>query len=366
MPVSPRRCFVHIGPPKTGTSYLQTVFWSSRETLAKQGLVLPLETRDHFHLALALRNISRATATDQTATVLERLTDAIANVEGANLLITQEQLAPATPGEAARLVAVLTGWEVHVVVTARDVGRQIPSHWQQSVKKRQAVAYPEFLTALVERRPAADDYWLHQDVAAVSARWASAVSPDRVHIVTVPPPGSSESVLLERFSSVVGADPARLQTSKAVTNSSLGHAQVELLRKVNEVMGVDLLKTGSPTARGQSYLAKRVLAAQRGVPPQVPRQLRGWCVQLSQQVIAELARRGYDIVGDLDDLRPRFQSVPDSTPSDGDVIDAAARALAEVVRQHHVDRERMQALRAELAKRSSDPSPGEGRAGRRQ
>jgi hypothetical protein len=355
VPTSPRRCFVHIGPPKTGTSYLQTVYWSSRQALAAQGVVLPLETRDHFHLALALRNISRATATASTATVLDRLAAGIADVNDADLLLTQEQLAPATPAEAARLVTVLTGWEVHVVITARDAGRQIPSHWQQSVKKRGTLAYADFLTAVVERHPEADDYWQHQDLVAVSARWASAVSPDRVHVVTVPPAGSAPRLLLDRFSSVLGVDPSRLQTSTTVVNpnSSLGHAQTQLLRKVNEVMGDDLLETGSPTARGQSYLAKRILAAQAGVPPQLPVPLHQWCSELSESVITELDRRCYDIVGDLDDLRPRFSADSAQSPSDVEVIDAAARALAEVVRQRFVDRERIQQLRAQLTKRSS-------------
>jgi hypothetical protein len=346
-----RRCFVHIGPPKTGTSYLQTILWSSREELAAQGLVLPLETaRDHFHLALALRGLNRATAAAQIATVLGRLAADIADVKNADLLISQEQLAPATAAEAARLVDLLSGWEVHVVVTARDAGRQIPSHWQQSVKKRATVGFADFLTAVVERRPESADFWLHQDLAAVSHQWANAVSPERVHIVTVPPPGSSPTELLERFSTVLGVDAARLNASPAVVNPnpSLGHVQAQLLRKVNEVMGADLLEVGSPTARGQNYLAKHVLADQRGAPPQLPAGLHPWCADLSERVISEFGQRGYDVVGDLNDLRPRFASTSDTTPTDAEVVDAAARALAEAVRQRYVDLERLRALRAQL------------------
>lgn len=89
---------------------------------------------------------------------------------------------------------------------------------------------------------------------------------ERVHIVTVPPPGSSPTELLERFSTVLGVDAARLNASPTVvnTNPSLGHVQAQLLRQVNEVMGADLLEVGSPTARGQNYLDKHVLADQRG------------------------------------------------------------------------------------------------------
>ena len=36
-----RRIFVHIGEPKTGTSFLQHALWSNRAQLAAQGIVLP-------------------------------------------------------------------------------------------------------------------------------------------------------------------------------------------------------------------------------------------------------------------------------------------------------------------------------------
>lgn len=36
-----RRIYVHIGEPKTGTSFLQHALWSNRAQLAAQGVVLP-------------------------------------------------------------------------------------------------------------------------------------------------------------------------------------------------------------------------------------------------------------------------------------------------------------------------------------
>ena len=39
--VTATRVFLHIGEPKTGTTFLQQVMWSNRAELAAQGVVLP-------------------------------------------------------------------------------------------------------------------------------------------------------------------------------------------------------------------------------------------------------------------------------------------------------------------------------------
>ena len=36
-----RRIYLHIGEPKTGTSFLQHAMWNNRDQLAAQGVVLP-------------------------------------------------------------------------------------------------------------------------------------------------------------------------------------------------------------------------------------------------------------------------------------------------------------------------------------
>ncbi len=324
---------MHIGPPKTGTSYLQSVLWASESALAAQGLVLPLAKRDHYHVALALRSISRPAAAARVATVLERLTAAADRVHDANLLITQEQLAPATVAEAQRLIELFRNWEVHVVITARDLGRQIPSGWQQGIKKRQTIRYGDYLDAVVHHGPPAAEFWRHQDLPAIATAWSSAVTPSQVHVVTVPPKGAAPTQLLDRFCEVIGVNAEALQTSGAVTNTSIGHAQAELLRLVNDVWG-DALSgpAGSPSRAGQTYLAKHVLAAQAGPAPQLPRHLHEWCREESHRFVAAMEQGGYDVVGDLAELLPDFDGgVETLDVSQADVVRSAAAALANVV-----------------------------------
>lgn len=361
MPAPKPRCFVHIGPPKTGTSYLQSVLLASRDALASQGLELPLEKRDHYHLALAIRDIEKFTSPSGVATVLDRLSAAFTELAKADTdaLITDEQLAPATPPQVDKLMQLLTDWEVHVIVTARGLSRQVPSAWQQSMKKWKTLGYAEFLEAVVHRQPAAAGFWSHQDLVNVTASWGTAVAPGRVHIVTVPQPGSAPTVLLNRFCSVLGVDPASLQTSVARTNTSLGHAQAELLRHVNAALGGDRTDPEGAAARaGQNYLAKQILVPQGGSPPQLPADLQQWCREVSQQTITTLRARGYDVVGDLAELLPNDISNGSAqiTVSADEIVAVAAQALATLVTQRYEDAERLKRLRSRLRERGGRPS----------
>ena len=50
------RVFVHIGLPKTATSYLQTIIWSNRGRLRARGVVVPgAERRDHLWASRTVR-----------------------------------------------------------------------------------------------------------------------------------------------------------------------------------------------------------------------------------------------------------------------------------------------------------------------
>src|ERR1700751_5639143 len=52
--------YLHIGEPKTGTTFVQQVMWSNRAELAAQGVVLPgHHPQDHFRASQDLRGIEK-------------------------------------------------------------------------------------------------------------------------------------------------------------------------------------------------------------------------------------------------------------------------------------------------------------------
>ncbi|RYU11162.1 hypothetical protein [Nocardioides iriomotensis] len=337
------RTYVHIGLQKTGTSYLQSVFWKSRDALASQGLaMLPGSKRATFRVMLDVREREAgglAALDTRLASLL-----AAAGQPGAptRYLLTEESLAPATGEQVRRLVEHLAGTEVHVVLTVRDLARQVPSVWQQKVTARRRYTYEQYLDVVVGRRRRSRDFWASQDVPAVLERWTAAVPPERVHVVTVPPSGTDPAVLLSRFCQVLEVDPAALDTRVPRRNVSLGLVQTELLRRVNVELGGRLRKRQAYRAAGKMYLGKRILSAQGGTPALMPRRLDGWARGVTDEHLAALRSGGYDVVGTLDDLVPVPASYTDDaqTVTDADVAAAAAKAMATMLVQPRRERRR--------------------------
>ena len=115
-----RRVFVHLGLPKTATTYLQTILWSSRDRLRADGLLLPgEERRDHLWASRVVRedpNLAKHPELHRTAWA--RLRQALGEWDGDGL-VSHEFFAAASPPQAARMIDDLAPAEVHVVATAR-------------------------------------------------------------------------------------------------------------------------------------------------------------------------------------------------------------------------------------------------------
>ena len=113
--------FLHIGLPKTGTTYLQSVLWGSRTALAKDGFLLPgAGHREHLWAALELQERPNLAKRHPKAPgTLARLVKAVHEHPGPAIL-THEFFCGAGREQAGRLVEQLAPAEVHVVITARD------------------------------------------------------------------------------------------------------------------------------------------------------------------------------------------------------------------------------------------------------
>ncbi len=331
---------MHIGLQKTGTSYLQSVMWQSRDALAGQGLaMLPGSKKQTFRVMLAARDRLRPGVDGREvgaalSRMQRRLQRSLAASDGTTrYLLSEESLAPMTPGQVGRLIDALAGTEVHVVLTVRDLARQVPSVWQQKVTARRKYTFEDYLTAVVERGRDARDFWANQDVPAVLERWGSAIPAERIHLVTVPPAGGDPEELLARYCRVIDVDPSALDSTVSRRNVSLGLVQTELLRRVNVELGPRLRRREAYRATGKMYLGKRILSAQGGVPARLPARFEEWCRQVSAGHVEAIGAAGVDVVGSLDDLVPvaaSFATDPQLV-TDGEVAASAASAIAAIL-----------------------------------
>ncbi len=335
-----RRVYLHVGTPKSGTSYLQDKFALNRGELERQGLdYLETRTGDHFEAALDLVG-DRWAGEEKNARGQWDALVGQARKAKRNILVSHEILAAAGPESVSRALESFPGHEVHVVLTARDLGRQVPAEWQERVKHRGRRAYTEFLDALEKNYPRTDWlmwFWRVQHVPRILATWGASLPPERVHLVSVPQSGGPRDLLWKRFAGVVGLTPEGSYAESDTTNASLGGAEVTMLRRLNIELAERELPRHAYVEWVRESIVRQALAARAGMQPAtVPPGRRDWVDSITSEWLEELAGCGYEVVGDLAELRSVWpedaETWQDPDLADGDVVaDAAISALAHVL-----------------------------------
>ncbi len=321
------RVFVHIGLPKTGTTYLQGVLWDNRDLVRRDGVLLPgVGHREHLWAALDLQERRNLRRRNPRATgAWARVRDELAEASGTGL-ITHEFFCGASREQAERLVAELAPAEVHVVVTARHAAGMLAAGWQEMVKNGGTARLDE----IAHKKGAGSEFsWRTWDLHGVLKRWGGVVPPERVHILPMPRTGEPADRHWRNFAGVVGLT-SEYPLPERAANQSLGVVQVELLRRVNG----QLKGFHGPTDRGhwiRGYLAEGKLAGQPGEPFGLDDELLADCRRRSERAVRMIRRRGFDVVGDVDTVL-----VPDDLPvqravssvSDAELVDAAGDLVA--------------------------------------
>jgi hypothetical protein len=347
-----RAVYLHIGLQKTGTSYLQGILAASREALAEQGLdLVPARRREAFWLMLDVRDRLQPHDGAAAARVLPGLAATLEEAPGSRALVTEESLAPAEDQQIDRLLGALGDREPHVIVTCRDLGRQIPSVWQQSVKSGRRTSLPRYLQRLRAAEGTPDSIWWQKDLPAVLGRWARHVPPERIHVVPVPAVGARPGMLLERYCAVLGIDPDTVDHDAAGPgNPGLKLAPAEVMRLVNRGVPEELKRRDAFGQVGKRFLSVEILGAMDGEPIKVPAAYAGWCREVSRGYVEFVREGGYDVVGDVEDLMPDDSAFVEGGQqvSDAELADVALRALTAVVNRQ---------LAAEIERRDTPPEP---------
>ena len=329
-----RRVLLHVGAPKTGTSFVQDILFQNRAALRERGILYPADRHDaHFLAALDLMELPWGGLEREAAGAWERLAAQVREWPQ-TAIISHEIFGSASRVQVARAMDSLAGEdaEIHVVFSARDLVRQIPAEWQENVKHRRTKTYGRFLENLQDPERSAEVaqwFWGVQEVPDVLDRWAESLPRDQVHLVTVPRPGASPTLLWERFAGVFGIDPTEF-TPVGKANASLGVPESTMVRRLNMRLN-DTLPNHHYRTFVRELLVHRNLSRRPGSPRlSLPEEVYRWASDLGRSWVSELALRGYDVVGTLDDLVPG-DPLPYADPDHPDeeqVADAALEALA--------------------------------------
>ena len=301
----PQRVWLHVGSPKTGTTFLQEILWSGRQAALDQGVLLPLGGfYDHFLASVDLREQSYQERFPPRAIgIWERLAEEGRAWKG-DVLVSHELFAGATAAQASTAVRSFGDAEVHVIVTARDLERQIPAEWQEHIKHRSTATFAQFVQSVRTKADTSEWFWSVQDYADVCRRWGADLPPENTHVVTVPQGATDPDLLWTRFAGVVGLDPAAFTLPSSRSNTSLHAEQAELLRRLNIALGPRLPLPGPYPHAVKDVLAQVVLAGRPGTRVGLAGDDRAFAVARSRVIVDELQKLGVSVTGDLDELLP--------------------------------------------------------------
>ncbi|MEJ7630368.1 MAG: hypothetical protein WKF54_12325 [Nocardioidaceae bacterium] len=333
-----RRVFLHIGTMKSATSYLQALCELNIDRLAEAGLFwCPQDVRYEAVKDLVRRAPRDGRATGSWSGLAERI-----HRHAGDVLLSNEMLAALNSRQISRLVRAFPSADHHVVVTARDLARVLPSHWQTTIKNGRTWTWSEFASAVCSDEPMPDGaaesahtwFWQRHDLAAITARWVQVVPAEQVTLVTVPAEPSDPEVVATRFVSVLGLDATGWEHPPTRNNASLGAHSVELMRRLN----------GSMAASGErdpDHRFRRALGGALAVdtslePPfALTQDQQDWVRRRAQRMVDELQGSPLSVRGDLADLLPMERAQPGAvdpgTATDAEMLVAAQRGMVNLV-----------------------------------
>ncbi len=223
------RYVVHIGPHKTGTTYIQSRLAAARDYLRSAGVVYPATWRAshtvHSHLRLFERIRHRQLDELRREFVEQALDD------DALVLLSSEDLQYLDAQEIRILADLLATPNVTIAYYCRRWSELLPSCWQERVKHGSDQPLPEFLLLLTAHahRSAMANYGIVLD------RYLGVFGPGRVRVVSYSEVIDSHLDLAEHFVATFlpplsgGLPPAQ----EARPNASLAATEIEMIRVLN-------------------------------------------------------------------------------------------------------------------------------------
>ncbi len=326
---------LHIGIHKTGTTAIQSTLRQQRGLLRANGITYPKTTDT---AAVAVRSLlgreggsGSTLPRKQRMATWQRFVEEVRPLTG-RVVISAEGFCAAGDTEAAAVVSQLGAERLHIVIGVRAFGGLLPSSWQQYVKTGQSIPFAEWLREVLAdppRRLHTPTFWERNDIRGLLQRWEGLVGAERLTIVVTDP--AHREIIPATFERLLGLAKGVLTRPavQARSNRSLSAAEVELVRRVNEVTREQM--SSDDYARLVRAGGTRHLVDSRAPSVDEPRiGLPSWTLprvaEISTLQVAAIDAvhvRGATVVGDAHDLL-KAPATDDSGQPGTVPIDAAA------------------------------------------
>ncbi len=336
---------LHIGVHKTGTTAVQTALANCRDILGTWDVRYPGRLMAHREIASSVMGRPLGWRTDGAKPPKPGLweqTVSDAHAYGGATVISSEFFAESPDDVVERIVRDVGADRLQVVVTLRNLGKLLPSAWQQNLKSGFETPY----LAWVRRMLFQDDeatrntiFWRRHRHDLLVERWVAAVGADRVTVVVVD--DRDRPGIFHRFEDLLGLPRDTLYNRRGeVSNRSMTLAEAAFLRRLNVAVGGAAGWRAYPN-RVQAFMVKGLVEGRTPKADEPRLATPQWALDRAAEIAGDMVDRiedsGARIVGDPQVLRERLtgpdEAVDDSVDLPADAAIAAMLGALEATEQ---------------------------------
>ncbi|HEX3908864.1 MAG TPA: hypothetical protein VHW92_13155 [Mycobacteriales bacterium] len=313
-PLEPGTHAIHIGFRKCATTALQVALRTARPELRAAGAVYPGTGGNQTPAALAITGRTHGWASlgakPQPMAKWDTLVSRVASIGADKRVIVSSEFFDVADADTIRTITTeLGGDRTHIVATLRPLSKILPSAWQQQVQFGSRLSYGAWLRAVLEGNDAIKTYknfWERHDHAAVLARWASVVGPERVTLIVLDEEDRDRPY--RSFESLLGVPHGTLKEVPNRANRSMTGAEAELIRRINlEIFNHDI-SWDEYSSWVRLGAAQRIVTGRTPGPDEPRAYTPRWALERAAQISAgyveRIAELGLNLVGDLASLAP--------------------------------------------------------------
>ncbi|HZD39831.1 MAG TPA: hypothetical protein VE131_03860 [Terriglobales bacterium] len=267
----------HVGLMKSGTTYLQEILSTNKESLRENGWDYPGKRLNQQHACYSLCGPDIPWVKTQYPAQLGRdLVRSLKSAKG-NLILSAEALSTLDAAGVDRFFEIV-GKPDKVVFTVRGLFRILPSAWQQYLKGGGRTNFLQFIDKLAEQRRDLCGFWKTYAYGHAIQHWARYAP---VEVVIVPAKRKSEHELWHLFQAATGIpDVPGLEVPAERANLSLDIETAHVLRHINKLLPKQSANSDRLRAayleKGVFALATKTGGTRIGFPEKAESQVDGW------------------------------------------------------------------------------------------
>ena len=330
---------LHIGVHKTGTTAIQAALANARPELGSYGVQYPGTHQAHRAVASSAMNRRLGWrpggAPDPEKGAWNDFVRDAHSFSGVTVC-SSEFFAESDDETARAIVNAICVDRVRVVITLRNLGKILPSAWQQLLKSGYEVDYASWLdNAFNAQEPElhakSRNFWIRHRHDIVVRRWADLVGAERVTVVVVD--DSDRTGIYSAFEQLLGIPAGELAAFRDESNNrSMTVPEAEFLRALNIAVGGG--KGWKPYSHKQHDGLIKAMTEGRAAPAGEPRlETPQWALDraaaLAHDYVEVIRELGVNVIGNLDVLEARLSGPEriDYTDIDRLPIDAAVASI---------------------------------------